>query len=233
MTKGRPRAIISSMKKVFLFCAAIFAGALAFGQSSWMHSAGLAVSTPYLSFNTKDDGAKNIFAPQLLARYYGERSNGFCVQGTFGAGCAATGDFALGNDSAFVGGFSMGLSLGAGWAFHPFDKWTLAALGSLSLDWERFKLKKQVSERIPHSFSYYTSEWKETDNLLAFGIGAELLASYKFSDRISFFASCALRFFDAGTLWREGRNRGMNYDNSSEIRGNVSVTPSFGAAWTF
>ena len=219
------------MKKVLLICAALLAGALAFGEATWTHSFGLGAATPFLSMDADDDGLKNVFAPQLMARYYAERSNGFCVQATLGAGCAMSESFKLGDDSDFAAGVATGLSFGAGWAFKVSEKLTFSALGSLSFDWSRFKLKKDITARL--LYGSLSREWTETNDLLAFGIGAEILANCKLSDRLSLFISLAARFFDAGALRRKGVKEYIPYSSSYEIRGTVSVTPAVGVAWTF
>ncbi|MCR5045128.1 MAG: hypothetical protein K6A42_00955 [Treponema sp.] len=219
------------MKKLFFAFALSFACVFAFAQESWTHLAGISFSAPFYSMEVKGDGTKNIFSPQGTARYFGVAPNGFCVSGTFGIGPALCKDFSLGVDSLSATGLSLTFSAGAGYAFGITDRFTLAALGSLSLDWMYYKFKKEISAFT--SYGRYATEWRQHDSLLAFGIGAELLGFYSLTDRISLFASFAFRFFDAGRLWRVGKNEGRYYDAAYDLRGNFSITPSIGATWTF
>ncbi|MCR5045379.1 MAG: hypothetical protein K6A42_02230 [Treponema sp.] len=219
------------MKKLFFAFALSFACVVAFAQESWTHMAGLSFSAPFYSMEVKGDGTKNIFSPQGTARYFGAAPNGFCISGTFGMGPAFSKNFSLGDDSLSSTGLSLSFSAGAGYAFGITDRFTLAALGSLSLDWMRYKFKKEI--KAATSYGSLSTEWTQSDNLLAFGIGAELLGFYSLTDRISLFASFAFRFFDAGRLWREGKNEGRSYDATYDLRGNFSITPSIGATWTF
>ena len=221
---------MTSVKKVVLGCAVIFAGALAFGQS-WSHLAGLALAAPVYSFNVREEGAKTAFAPQVSARYYGERDNGFCLTGTASAGVLISKDFKLDAENDVAAGLALGLSLGAGYAFHASDAFTFAVLGSLSFDCAKVSKKKELTAAL--SYGTVTTSWTQNETLLSLGLGVEALGIYKLTDRVSLWGSLAVRFIDAGTLIRNGENQGRNYSKSFEVRGNVSVTPSFGAAWSF
>lgn len=221
---------MKSVKRVVLAASVLFAGALAFGQG-WSHSAGLALTPAYYSVGVKGDNDKSAFVPQVTARYYGELHNGFCLTGTFGAGSLVSRDFKLSTEDDVSSGPSIGLSFGAGYAFHFGERWTLAALGSLSFDWMELRKKKVISA--PVSYGSVSTSWTQKDNLYLFGIGAEALGSFKLTDHISLWGSLAIRFFDAGSLERSGDNQGRSYESSFEARGNVCVTPSIGAAWTF
>ena len=221
---------MKNIKKVLLAAAVALAGTLVFGHS-WSHSAGLSINPAYYSVNVKGEGDKSAFVPQISARYYGEMENGFCLTGTVGSGLIVSKDFKLATENNVATGPSLGLSFGAGYAFHFGERWTLAALGSLSFDWMQIRKKMVISATV--SYGRFTSNWTQTEDLFLFGIGAEALGVFKLTDHISLWGSLALRFFDAGSLKRSGDNQGRSYDNSLEVRGNVSVTPSIGAAWTF
>ena len=192
------------MKKSLFFC--FLAVICAMSLSAWEHSVDLEIASPYFSINAKNDGIKNVIEPQLSARYYGK-------------------------ESATAKGLGMELAFGAGYAFNINDRLTLSALGSLSLDWLRFKYKKEISARA--SSGNVTAEWTQSDNALFVGIGAELLARFKLTDHISIAGSLAMRFLDGGKLWKKGSNIGKNYDSSFDLRGNFILTPSLGASWTF
>ena len=221
---------MANIKKSLLAAVVALAGALVFGKT-WSHSIGLALATPVYSFNVKEEGCKSAFAPQLSARYYGERENGFCLTGTANAGVLISKDFKLDNEDDVAAGLSLGLSFGAGYAFHVSDSFTFAALGSLSFDCAKVRKRKEFSAAV--SYGTVTSKWTQTETLLAFGIGAEALGIFKLTDRVSLWGSLAFRFFDAGTFVRDGEKQGNSYSKSFEVRGNVSVTPSFGASWIF
>ncbi|MBR5095576.1 MAG: hypothetical protein IK094_00530 [Treponema sp.] len=221
---------MASMKKILLAAAVVFIGAVVFGQR-WSHSAGLSFNPAYYSVEVKGEGEKAAFVPQISARYYGEMDNGFCLTGTVGAGLLVSRDFKLATENNVATGPSLGLSFGAGYAFHFGDRWTLAALGSLSFDWMQVRKRKDISTTL--SYGRVTSSWTQKENLFLFGIGAEALGIFRFTKHLSMWGSLAIRFFDAGTLERSGDNQGKSYDASLEVRGNVSVTPSIGAAWTF
>lgn len=218
------------MKKIAMMAVAL-AFACAASLSAWEHSAGLELSSPYFCANAKGDGTKNVIEPQLSARYFGKAQNGFCVSAALAAGLPLSKNFALDGESKTKIGFGMGLCLGAGYAFEINERFTLAALGSVSLDWIRFKHKKVFSAST--STGSYSSEWTQTDNALFVGLGAELLAMFKLTKHISLVGSCALRFLDGGTLWKKGTKQGKSYDATYDLRGNVIVSPSFGASWTF
>ncbi|MBQ6028548.1 MAG: hypothetical protein IJL24_03345, partial [Treponema sp.] len=134
-------------------------------------------------------------------------------------------------ESATAKGLGMELVFGAGYAFNINDRLTLSALGSLSLDWLRFKYKKVISAQT--SSGNVTAEWTQSDNALFVGLGAELLASFKLTERIALVGSFAMRFLDGGKLWKKGNAMGKNYDSSFDLRGNFSVAPSLGARWIF
>ena len=219
-----------NMKKILLAAAVVFFGAFAFGQG-WSHSVGLSLNPAYYSVNVKGQDVKSAFVPQISARYFGEMDNGFCLTGTIGGGILVSKDFKLSTEDDVAIGPSIGLSVGAGYAFHIGERLTLAALGSLSFDWMEVRKNKDISAKV--SDKSYSSSWTQKEDLLLFGIGAEILGTFKLSDHISLLGSLAVRFFDAGTLKRSGDNQGKSYDNSFEVRGNLSVTPSIGAAWTF
>ena len=217
------------MKKLFA-CVAL-ALVCAMSMSAWEHSAGFEISSPFFSVNTRGDGTKNIVEPQGTARYFGRAQNGFCVSSALSMGCAISDDFTLQGERATAKGFGMGLALGAGYVFDITDRLSLAALGSLSLDWARFQYKKEFSARV--SSAYVTGEWTQTDDALFAGLGAELLARFKLTDKISLVGSFAARFIDGGKLWKSGTNISKDYSDSFELRGNFSLTPSLGASWTF
>ena len=217
------------MKKfLFLFVMSLFC---AMSLSAWEHSAGLELSAPFFSVNAKDDGTKNVIEPQGKLRYFGRASNGFCLSAELGAGGAFSKNFSLENEDATAKGFGMTLAFGAGYAFDIGERWTLAALGSLSLDWLRFKYKKEISASL--SSGKATAEWTQTDNALFAGIGLELFAMFRLTNNISLAASFAARFIDGGSLWKSGTNIGNDYDETYDLRGNFSLVPSFGATWTF
>ncbi len=217
------------MKKFFVFMA--FAFVCSMSLAAWEHSAGFEISAPFFSINTNGDGIKNVIEPQGTARYFGKAQNGFCVSSALSFGCAISDNFTLQGESATAKGFGMGLALGAGYAFDFTERFTLAALGSLSLDWARFQYKKEISSRT--SYGSVTTEWTQSDNALFVGLGAELLASFKLTERIALVGSFAMRFLDGGKLWKKGSAMGKDYDSSFDLRGNFSVTPSLGARWTF
>ncbi len=218
------------MKKKLLMAAALALACVA-SVSAWEHTAGVEISAPFFSISAKGDGNKGVIEPQFTARYFGKAKNGFCVSATLGAGLPVSKDFALDGESKSKIGFGMGLALGAGYAFELNERFTLAALGSVSLDWLRFKYKKEISART--STGSVSSEWTQSDNALFVGLGAELLAKFKLAKHISLMGSCAIRFLDGGTLWKSGTNQGKSYDATYDLRGNVIVTPSLGASWTF
>ena len=217
------------MKKIFVFMA--IALACSMSLAAWEHSVGLEASAPFFSINAKGDGIKNVIEPQGTVRYFGQAQNGFCVSSALSAGLAISKDFTLQGESSTAKGFGMGLALGAGYAFNITDRFTLAALGTISLDWLRFKYKKDISAKV--GSGYNSAEWTQTDNALFVGVGAELLARFKLTDHISIVGSFAARFLDGGKLWKKGSNIGKDYDSSFDLRGNFSVTPSLGASWTF
>ena len=142
-------------------------------------------------------------------------------------------NFTLQGENAASKGFGMGLTFGAGYAFELTDRLTLAALGSLSLDWARFKYKKRIPPVVYGGYYSGGGEWTQTDDALFVGLGAEVLARFKLTDRLSLVGSFAARFLDGGTLWKSGTYLGKDYDVSVDLRGNFSVTPSFGVSWTF
>ncbi len=217
------------MKKSLVYCLLAFVCAMSL--SAWEHSAGLEIGSPYFSINSRGDGVKKVTQPQLTARYFGKASNGFCVSATLSPGLAFSKDFTLQGENATAKGFGLELTMGAGYAFDITDRFALAALGSMSLDWTRFKYKKTIYAGT--SYGAVTAEWTQNDNALFFGIGAELLASFKLTERIALVGSFAMRFVDGGKLWKKGSNIGKNYDSSFDLRGNFSVTPSLGARWIF
>ncbi len=217
------------MKKSFAFC--LLAFAFAMSLSAWEHSAGLEIGSPYFSINSRGDGVKKVTQPQLTARYFGKASNGFCISATLSPGFAFSKDFTLQGEDATAKGFGLELTMGAGYAFDITDRFALAALGSMSLDWTRFKYKKTIYAGT--SYGNVTAEWTQNDNALFVGIGAELLASFKLTERIALVGSFAMRFVDGGKLWKKGSAMGKDYDSSFDLRGNFSVTPSLGASWTF
>ncbi|MBO7123702.1 MAG: hypothetical protein J6V90_10560 [Treponema sp.] len=221
---------MTTTKKILLAAAAVIFGALAFGEG-WSHSVGLSLTPAYYSVKIKGEGDRAAFVPQLSARYFGEMDNGFCLTGTVGAGLVVSKDFKLENEDNVSTGPSFGLSAGAGYAFHFGERWTLAVLGSLSFDWMQISKKKVISAMT--SFGRTTTSWTQKENLFLFGIGAEALGLFRLTDHISLWASLAVRYFDAGTLKRNGDNQGKSYESSLEARGNVCFTPSIGAAWTF
>ena len=217
------------MKKSLAFCLLAFVCAMSL--SAWEHSAGLEIGSPYFSINSRGDGVKKVTQPQLTARYFGKASNGFCVSATLSPGLAFSKDFTLQGENATAKGFGLELTMGAGYAFDITDRFALAALGSMSLDWTRFKYKKTIYAGT--SYGAVTAEWTQNDNALFVGLGAELLASFKLTERIALVGSFAMRFVDGGKLWKKGSNMGKNYDSSFDLRGNFSVTPSLGARWIF
>lgn len=221
---------MTSLKKILFAAAVSLAGALIFGQN-WSHSAGLSLTPSYYSVKVKGEGDRHAFVPQISARYFGEMGNGFCLTGTVGAGLIVTKDFKLESEDNVSVGPSFGLSVGAGYAFHFGDRWTLAAMGSISFDWMEIQKKKVISAMT--SYGSATTSWTQKENLFLFGIGAEALGIFRLTDHVSLWGSLAVRYFDAGTLKRSGVNQGKSYEASLEARGNVSVTPSIGAAWTF
>lgn len=217
------------MKKSLVFCLLAFVCAMSL--CAWEHSAGLEIGSPYFSVNSRGDGVKKVTQPQLTARYFGKASNGFCVSATLSPGLAFSKDFTLQGENATAKGFGLELTMGAGYAFDITDRFALAALGSMSLDWTRFKYKKTIYAGT--SYGAVTAEWTQNDNALFVGLGAELLASFKLTERIALVGSFAMRFVDGGKLWKKGSNMGKNYDSSFDLRGNFSVTPSLGARWIF
>lgn len=217
------------MKKFFVFIAFAIVGSMSL--AAWEHSAGFEISAPFFSINAKGDGVKNVIEPQVTARYFGLAENGFCVSSTLNAGLAISKDFTLQGENAASKGFGMGLTFEAGYAFDITDRLTIAALGSLSLDWFRFKYRKEVSAKT--STGSVSSEWTQTDNALFVGLGAELLARYRLTEHISLVGSLAARFLDGGKLWKKGNNIGKDYESSFDLRGNFILTPSLGASWTF
>lgn len=219
------------MKKALFIFFVLVTGTFAFCQSSWHHSTGLSLNPAFYSLNEREDGTKNLFIPRASARYYGEHENSFCVSGTIDAGCALSSDITLQGEDQLSTGLALGVSCGAGYAFHPLERLTVCALGSLALDWERFSFKKEIAASL--STGKAKSKWTETDDILTLSIGAELLSFWKCTDRLSLFASCAVRFIDAGAIWINGTNQGQDYDSTSEIRGSVTASPSFGVAWNF
>lgn len=219
------------MKKFVSFFALAMLCALSL--SAWEHSAGFEFSAPFFSINAKSDGIKNVFEPQGTLRYFGKAQNGFCVSGALGFGIPLSKNFTLDGEDATARGFGMEMAFGAGYAFEITDRFTLAALGSLSLDWTHFKYSKQLSYQIYRGRVTGGGEWTQTDNALFVGVGAEALARFKLTDKLSLVGSCALRFLDGGTLWKSGSRQNLNYDISCDLRGNFSVTPSVGASWTF
>ncbi len=219
------------MKKVFLACALALAGVLAFGQSSWKHSAGAAVNASFYSLHAKDDGFKNAFVPQLSARYYGEAQNGFCVSGTLSFGWALSKNFKLDTEDKVCAGLAFGTAIGAGYAFHFSDRWTFALLGTLSFDWMFYKFKKTISAKV--SGGTVSSEWTQEDFLFAFGIGCEAIGIFPLTKHFSMCGTLGLKFFDAGKLKLSGNKLGRDYSDSFEIRGNIALIPSFGVVWTF
>lgn len=223
--KGR----VMRMKKVIVFFTLVLATSMSL--SAWEHSAGLEIGSPYFSINSRGDGVKKVTQPQLTARYFGKASNGFCVSATLSPGLAFSKDFTLQGESATAKGFGMELTMGAGYAFDITDRFALAALGSMSLDWTRFKYKKNIYAGT--SYGTVTAEWTQSDNALFVGLGAELLASFKLTDHISIVGSFAMRFVDGGKLWKKGSAMGKNYNSSFDLRGNFSVAPSLGARWIF
>ena len=214
-----------------VFMAAALAVACAVSLSAWENSAGVEVSAPFFSVETKGDGTKNVIEPQGTLRYFGKAKNGFCVSAAASAGVPFSKNFTLDGEDATSKGIGAGIALGAGYAFDFGERVTLAALGSVSLDWQRFSYKKEFSARA--GSTYYKSEWTQTDDALFAGLGAELLARFKLSNHISLVAACAARFVDGGTLWKKGTKQGKDYDSSYDLRGNFSVVPSLGASWTF
>ena len=216
-------------KFVVFFCLCMAAGMAC--ARTWTHSAGGGISVPYVSLDAEQDGTKSLFAPQGNLRYIGMHENGFCVTAGLNAGLPLSKDFVLekGNDTA--GGFGMGLSLGAGYAFVRGEKLTVAALGSVGLDWFRFTHKKEL--KASTSSGTYTAEWTQTDNALVFGVGVEIFASYNLTSHLSLFADCAVRYLDAGRIWTEGKNVSKNYDTRQKVRGYVSITPALGVRWAF
>lgn len=221
---------MKSVKKILFAAAVAFCGAIVFGQG-WSHSAGLSLTPAYYSVNVRGDDCKDAFVPQISARYIGQASNGFCLAGTLGAGLVVSEDFKLDGEDDVSAGPSLALCAGAGYAFHFGERLTLAALGSISFDWMQVKKRKDIHAAV--SGGSVSSSWTQEENLFLFGIGAELLGTFKISDRVSLLGSLAVRFFDAGTLARSGDKQGKSYETSFEARGNVCVAPSIGAAWTF
>lgn len=219
------------MKKLFAFAAMAFISAMSL--AAWEHSAGLEFSAPFFSINAKSDGIKNLIETHGTARYFGKAQNGFCVSGTLGMGGAFSENFTLQGEDATAKGFGMELALGAGYAFELTDRLTLAALGSLSLDWAKFKYKKQIPPVVYSGYYSGGGEWTQTDNALFVGLGVEILARFKLTDRLSLIGSFAARFLDGGTLWKSGTYMNRDYDISVDLRGNFSLTPSLGASWTF
>lgn len=217
------------MKKIVLMAAALFFCALSL--SAWEHNLGLEFSPSYYSIEAKGDGTKNVFEPGALVRYFGKAQNGFCVSGVLAVGAPISKNFTLDGESAAANGVGMDLVFGAGYAFELADRWTLAALGSVSLDWMRFKYKKEFSAKTSSGFA--KSEWTQSDDALFVGLGAELFAMFKLTKQISLVGSCAIRFLDGGTLWKSGTKQGKSYDATYDLRGNVIVAPSLGASWTF
>ena len=230
--------------KMIFSCAAILIGALCFGdeplsevplsegaasESLWTHSVGVVLSPAYHSMKVRDEGCKNVFVPRVSAVYYAEKQGGFCIDGTLSAGVALSKDVKLESEDQLASAFSLGASLGFGYAFHPTEKLTLSPLATVSLDWSHFKFTKEFSAKL--STGTATDDWTQTDDFLTFGIGAELISAYKCTERMSLFSACAVRFFDAGNQWRAGTNQGHDYDDSFEIRGNFSVVPSLGLSW--
>ena len=219
------------MKKVLIALCAAAACALCFAEGGWKNSVGLALEAPWLNAKIDGNGTKTAFAPRVSARYFGGFEKGFCVEAKAGAGLAFSEDFKLESESGFSKGLAAGASIGAGYAFGFGKRFSLAALGLVSMDWARFKFKKEI--KAPVSSGYATSEWTQTDDFIAFGIGAEILANLRLTEHFSVFASAACEFLDAGFLRREGNNQGRAYDDSFDVRGKFSVTPSLGAAWVF
>ncbi len=199
--------------------------------SAWEHNLGLEAGLSSAFLRANDDGNKNIFEPSLQARYYGVAANGFCLSFAMGTGLALSSDFTLQNEKTTSKGFGMNFALGAGYEFILNERMTLAALGSLSLDWLRFTYKKEF--KAPLSDGYASADWTQTDDALFAGIGAELLYRFFLTEHLSLSASCAIRFIDGGTLWKKGKKIGRDYDNSQTLRGYLIVTPALGACWTF
>lgn len=206
-------------------------GFFAFGQSSWKHSAGAAANASFYSLHVKGDGVKNAFVPQISLRYFGEMSNGFCLSGTFDMGLSVSKKFKLESEDNVSLGLAFGTTLGAGYAFHFSDRWTLAVLGTLSFDWMTYKFKKTISAKV--SSGTVSSDWTQKDILFAFGIGCEAIGIFPLTPHLSMYGTLGFKFFDAGKLKRSGSKLGHSYKDSFEVRGNVALIPSFGVMWTF
>lgn len=213
---------------IILFSLLCIAGTLC-AQSPWSHRVCGGVSVPYLSLDVKDDDTNSIFAPEVSVRYLALHENGFCLTGALGAGVPFSSDFVLEDGDKTASGYGMALSLGVGYAFVNTEKLTFAALGSVGLDWFRFAFKKEITAQGTSK----TAEWTQTDNVLTFGVGLELLAMYHLSESLSLFADCAVRYIDAGRVWIEGKKISTDYDHHSDIRNYVSVHPSLGVCLKF
>lgn len=217
------------MKRILVLFSLIFIAGPLCAQSPWSHRVGAGVSVPYFSLDVKDDDTNSVFATEASVRYLTLHENGFCLTGAIGAGSSFSSDFVLEDGDKTAGGYGMALSLGAGYAFINTEKLTFAALGSVGLDWFRFAFKKEISAE----GTSQTAEWTQTDNILAFGVGLELLAMYHLSERLSLFADCAVRYIDAGSVWIEGKKISTDYDRHSEIRSYISLHPSLGVCLKF
>lgn len=219
------------MKKLLLSFLLAGMGFLAFGRSSWKHSAGAAATASFYSLHVKGDGVKNAFVPQLSLRYFGQMDNGFCLSGTFDAGWSVSKKFKLDTENKFSAGLALGTTIGAGYAFHFSDRWTLAVLGTLSFDWMLYKFKKTIYANV--SGGSVSSDWTQKDSLFAFGIGCEALGIFPLTPHLSMYGTLGFKFFDAGKLERSVNKQGRSYKDSFEVRGNFAVIPSFGVMWTF
>jgi len=219
------------IKKIIALTSLILLPMLTFSQETWIHKAGLSLTSPFYSVNVKDDGIKNSFTPQVTARYFGIAPCGLSFSGALGIGPSFSRDFSFASEDVNSSGLSLLFSTGLGYSFKINKRWTLTALGTLSLDWMHYKFKKELEART--STSTYTKDWTQTDNILTFAVGGEILGFYSINDHLSLFASLGLKFFDDGKLWREGDKYGTSYDSTYDIRGNLSVSPSLGASWKF
>ncbi|MCR4821464.1 MAG: hypothetical protein K5873_01160 [Treponema sp.] len=219
------------IKKIIALTSLIFLPMLTFSQETWIHKAGLSLTSPFYSVNVKDDGIKNSFTPQVTARYFGIAPCGLSFSGALGIGPSFSRDFSFASEDVNSSGLSLLFSTGLGYSFKINKRWTLTALGTLSLDWMRYKFKKELEAKT--STRTYTSQWNQTDNILALGIGGEFLGFFSLNERFSIFACLGCKFFDAGKLWRESEKYNHNDNFSYEVRGNFAITPSIGASIKF
>ena len=228
----------TSIKKAGLTLFAVLFSALCFAEeaeteikSNWKNSAGLSIDAPWSNIKIEDNDTYSQIAPRISALYSGGFDNGFCVQAKAGVGAAFSEDFKLEEEGGISNGINVGGSIGAGWNFNINERFSLAALGLLSLDWTRYKFYEEITAKV--SYGTESSEWKRTSDILSLGIGGELSGKLHMNDHISMFASLGCQFIDFGFLKIDDDKQNHSYDSYSEARGNFILTPGVGVLWTF